>query len=67
MSIEVIVKGKPFANSTRQNVRCLVDEDGFVSVWDHVAGHFTAMHSLGETAKRNARKAAAEKREMATR
>lgn len=62
MSIEVIVKGRPFSNSTVGNVRCLVDEEGFVRVWDHIAGHYTVCHSLGETAKRNARKAAVQKR-----
>lgn len=61
MSIEVKIKGRPFIGDPVQTVRCLVDEDGFVRVWDRIAGHYTVCHDLGETAKRNARKAAAEK------
>lgn len=44
-----------------ETIRCLVDADGTIRVWDSVAGHYTTCHSLSESAIRRIQKMAAAK------
>jgi len=39
--------GRAFnSDATNQGYRAIVEADGTVRVWDSVAGHYTACHSL---------------------
>lgn len=55
---EVKIRAKAFTGRGIEAVRCRVESDGTVRVWDSVAGHYTLCHVLGEPAKRRARKLA---------
>ena len=41
-----------------ETVRCRVEDDGTVLVWDEVAGHYTRCHGLSAAAKRRIRREA---------
>lgn len=41
-----------------ETIRCLVDDDGSVLVWDDVAGHYTRCNRLGASAISRIRKLA---------
>jgi len=45
---------KTFAAFTRSEYRIKVDDNGAVSVYDDVAGHYTTCHSLSVAARRRA-------------
>ena len=53
------VRAKSFSGFGVQTVRCQVDQDGTVRVYDDVAGHYTACHILSASAQRRIRKLAA--------
>ena len=44
-----------------ETIRCRLDADGSVLVWDDVAGHYTHCHSLGQSAIRRIRRIAKER------
>ena len=54
----ITIRARAFTGSTVRPVRCLVEPDGTVRVWDSVAGHWTTCHALTADAQRRARKAA---------
>ena len=55
----VSVRAKAFSGRGIEQIKCDVDQDGTVRVWDSVAGHYTACHSLGKSAQQRIRKIAA--------
>ena len=59
MMREITIRAKAFSGRKIETVRCMVDDDGTVRVWDSVAGHYTRCHVLSESAQRRARKLAA--------
>jgi hypothetical protein len=56
----VTIRARAFSGGKVEAVRCRVESDGTVRVWDSVAGHYTTCHSLSAAAQRRARKLAAE-------
>lgn len=55
---EIETRARAFAGRPIEDVRCRVEADGTVLVWDSVAGHFTRCHSLSESAIRRIRRLA---------
>lgn len=55
----ITVRAKAFAGRM-ETVRCIVDANGTVRVYDSVAGHYTTCHSLSDSAIRRIRKIAAQ-------
>jgi hypothetical protein len=53
----VTIRTRAFAGRL-ETVRCMVDADGTVRVYDSVAGHYTTCHSLTAAAQARVRKAA---------
>lgn len=47
---EITTRAHAFAGRPIEEVRCRVSADGDVLVWDSVAGHYTRVHSLSESA-----------------
>jgi hypothetical protein len=47
----VTVRAKAFTGGKIETVRCIVDADGTVRVWDSVAGYYTTCHILSESAQ----------------
>jgi hypothetical protein len=45
----VKVRARAFGGKL-ENIRCMVDADGAVRVYDSVAGHYTLVHSLSKSA-----------------
>ena len=58
MSVEMVVRCRPWSREGVQRARVLVHTDGSVTVFDSIAGHFTGCHSLGESAVRRIRRLA---------
>lgn len=58
---EITCRARAFAGRPIESVRCRLDADGAVLVWDSVAGHYTRVHSLSESAIRRIRRLAKEK------
>lgn len=56
--IVIETRARAFAGRGVEDVRCQIDPDGTVTVWDSVAGHYTRCHSLGESAIRRIRRLA---------
>jgi hypothetical protein len=56
---EITTRARAFAGRGIENVRCRLEPDGTVLVWDSVALHFTRCHSLGKSAHRRIRRLAA--------
>ena len=56
----IITRARAFTGSGIQTVRCSIDADGVVRVYDSVAGHYTACHALSASAIRRIRKLAAQ-------
>lgn len=54
----VTIRAKAFSGEGVREHKCTVASDGTVRVWDSVAGHYTACHSLSESAVRRVRKLA---------
>lgn len=57
---EITCRARAFAGRGIENVRCRLEPDGTVLVWDSVAKHYTRCHSLSESAKRRIRRMAKE-------
>jgi hypothetical protein len=57
--IEITTRARAFAGRPIEDVRCRLDADGTVLVWDSLAGHYTRCHSLGDSAIRRIRRLAA--------
>jgi hypothetical protein len=55
----ITTRARAFAGRPIESVRCRIDPDGAVLVWDSVAGHYTRVHSLSESAIRRIRRLAA--------
>lgn len=55
----ITIRGRAFQGRL-ESLRCMVDEDGTVRVYDNVAGHYTTCHSLPERTQARVRKLAAE-------
>jgi hypothetical protein len=55
----ITTRARAFAGRPIEECRCRVDADGAVLVWDSVAGHYTRVHSLSESAIRRIRRLAA--------
>ena len=53
------IRARAWTGGRVERVHVMV-EDGRVTVWDGVAGHYTACHSLGRGAIRRARAMAAQ-------
>lgn len=51
----ITIHAKEFSGRGIETVRCVVDSDGSVLVWDSVAGHYTRCHILGVSAQRRVR------------
>lgn len=56
MTTKIKMKAKAFSNHGIGTYRMLVESDGTVTVWDAIAGHYTACHALSDAAQRRARK-----------
>jgi hypothetical protein len=41
-----IASGRAFSGSSQWGYRAQVDAEGYVTVWDDIAGHYTPCHSL---------------------
>jgi hypothetical protein len=52
---EITMRCKAFSGEGVRTNRLRVESDGTVAVWDSVAGHYTACHSLSDSARRRAR------------
>lgn len=52
----ITTRVRAFAGRPIEPVRCRVDQDGDVLVWDRVARHYTRCHSLGQSAQRRIRR-----------
>lgn len=57
--VKIEMRARAFTGQGVALVRCLVEPDGSVLVWDRIAGHYTRCHALSEAAERRARKLAA--------
>ena len=55
----ITTRARAFAGRPIEEVRCRLEPDGTVLVWDSVAGHFTRCHSLGKSAVGRIRRLAA--------
>lgn len=51
-------RAKAFAGRGVEAIRCMVDADGAVRVYDSVAGYYTTCHSLSDSAKARIRRLA---------
>jgi hypothetical protein len=60
---EIVIETRARAFSGRgiETIRCRLDADGSVLVWDSLAGHYTHCHSLGQSAIRRIRRIAKER------
>ena len=56
---EITCRARAFAGRPIESVRCRIDPDGAVLVWDSVAKHYTRCHSLTASAQRRIRRLAA--------
>lgn len=56
----VTIRAKAFSGGKIETIRCIVDADGTVRVWDAVAGYYTTCHSLSERNQARVRKLARE-------
>jgi len=54
----ITTRARAFAGQAIRSHKFAIDTDGTVKVWDSVAGHFTACHSLGKSAIARIRKMA---------
>ena len=52
----ITTRARAFAGRPIEPVRCRVDSDGDVLVWDRVAKHYTRCHSLTASAQRRIRR-----------
>ena len=57
---EITCRARAFAGRGIETIRCRLDADGSVLVWDSLARHYTRCHSLGESAIRRIRRLAKE-------
>lgn len=57
----ITTRAKAFTGGKVQPIRCMVDADGTVRVYDDVAGYYTTVHSLSQSAQRRIRKLAGAK------
>jgi len=57
-SVEMVVRCRPWSGKNVQRARVMVSADGYVTVFDPVAGHFTGCHSLCESAVKRIRRLA---------
>jgi hypothetical protein len=55
----ITTRARAFAGRPIEEVRCRIDSDGDVLVWDRVAKHYTRCHSLTASAQRRIRRLAA--------
>jgi hypothetical protein len=55
----VTTRARAFSGYGMETVRCRVEADGTVLVWDSVAGHYTNCHGLSASAVRRIRRLAA--------
>lgn len=55
----ITIRGRAF-NGKLETLKCMVDDDGTVRVYDSIAGHYTACHSLNDRTQGRIRKMAAE-------
>lgn len=58
MSKIITMSTKAFSGYGRGTYRLQVDADGTVRVWDSIAGHFTACHSMSARSQQIARRRA---------
>ena len=56
--IETAARARFFTNYPVERRRVLVDSDGTVRVWDHIAGHFTLRHNLSKAVQTKIARAA---------
>ena len=56
----ITTRARAFAGRPIEEVRCRLEPDGTVLVWDSVAKHYTRCHSLSESAQRRIRRLAKE-------
>jgi len=56
----ITTRARAFVGRPIEPVRCRVDADGAVLVWDSVARHYTRCHSLSASAQRRIRRLAKE-------
>ena len=56
---EITCRARAFAGRGVETIRCRLDADGSVLVWDDLARHYTRCHSLGKSAHRRIRRLAA--------
>lgn len=54
----ITTRARAFAGRPIEEVRCRIDSDGDVLVWDSIAKHYTRCHSLSESAQRRIRRLA---------
>ena len=54
--MEIRTRAKAFSRRGIEHIRCQVDDDGTVRVWDSVAGYYTSCHSLSESEQRRIRR-----------
>ena len=52
----ITTRARAFAGRGVEEVRCRLDADGSVLVWDDLARHYTRCHSLGQSAQRRIRR-----------
>ena len=58
MEKQIVVRAKAFTGMGIQSLKCLVEGDGTVRVYDSVAGYYTTCHSLSKSAERRIRRLA---------
>ena len=53
---EITCRARAFAGRGVETIRCRLDADGSVLVWDDLARHYTRCHSLTASAHRRIRR-----------
>lgn len=56
----ITTRARAFSGRPIETIRCRVDYDGDVLIWDSVAKHYTRCHSLSASASRRIRRLAKE-------
>jgi len=56
----ITARAKAFSSEGVREYKFMVEQDGTVRVWDSVAGHYTLVHALSDSAARRIRRLAAE-------
>jgi hypothetical protein len=54
----IVARAKAFSTESARKYKFCVDDSGYVTVYDDIAGHYTVVHSMSAKTKRRIRKLA---------